>query len=111
MIRFILRQYSLCLYNNAVSFFLPSFDTIIIIIDRVPGLCIVCLYTTYNAMTKKSTSNPCSQSLRVCVCLLSLQGDSGGPVQIYHSSVSCMYTIVGVTSFGKVCGTEGVPGK
>lgn len=46
----------------------------------------------------------------VFVFFFSLQGDSGGPAQIYHSSVSCMYTIVGVTSFGKVCGTEGVPG-
>lgn len=58
---------------------------------------------------KKSTTNPCSQSL--CVCFFSFQGDSGGPVQINHSTVSCMYTILGVTSFGKICGTEGVPGK
>lgn len=42
------------------------------------------------------------------VCLF--KGDSGGPIQTYHPSVSCMYTIQGVTSFGKICGTEGVPG-
>ncbi|XP_055327030.1 venom protease-like [Sitodiplosis mosellana] len=38
------------------------------------------------------------------------QGDSGGPIQTYHARVSCMYTLVGVTSFGKVCGTQGTPG-
>lgn len=38
-------------------------------------------------------------------------GDSGGPLQIFHPSVSCMYTQVGVTSFGLAyCGLEGVPG-
>lgn len=38
------------------------------------------------------------------------QGDSGGPISTYNPNVSCMYVIVGVTSFGKVCGSEGVPG-
>lgn len=38
------------------------------------------------------------------------QGDSGGPLQSYHTSVSCMYIIDGVTSFGKSCGTLGIPG-
>lgn len=38
------------------------------------------------------------------------QGDSGGPIQIYHETHFCMYTIVGVTSFGKVCGIAGSPG-
>lgn len=37
------------------------------------------------------------------------EGDSGGPLQIYHT-VYCMYSIVGVTSFGKVCGLAGLPG-
>ncbi|XP_063907489.1 serine protease snake-like [Zophobas morio] len=39
------------------------------------------------------------------------QGDSGGPLQIYHigDKISCMYDIVGVTSFGKGCaGSPGV---
>jgi len=40
------------------------------------------------------------------------QGDSGGPLQIFHDmsndNVSCMYDIVGVTSFGKAC--SGSPG-
>lgn len=37
------------------------------------------------------------------------EGDSGGPLQVYHS-LECMYKIVGVTSFGKGCGTAGLPG-
>ncbi|KAJ6636459.1 Serine protease snake [Pseudolycoriella hygida] len=40
----------------------------------------------------------------------SCQGDSGGPLQIYHDTHHCTYTIVGVTSFGKACGTIGTPG-
>ncbi|XP_044258983.1 serine protease snake-like [Tribolium madens] len=34
------------------------------------------------------------------------QGDAGGPLQIYHEGddISCMYDIVGITSFGKACG-------
>lgn len=37
-------------------------------------------------------------------------GDSGGPIQIFNSDVECMYTIVGVTSFGSIyCGAIGVP--
>lgn len=39
-----------------------------------------------------------------------LQGDSGGPLQVYHQSQSCMYEIVGVTSFGKGCGSVDTPG-
>lgn len=38
------------------------------------------------------------------------QGDSGGPLQIYHPKLFCMYSIVGVTSFGKTCGVQGIPG-
>ncbi|KAK4881826.1 hypothetical protein RN001_005145 [Aquatica leii] len=38
------------------------------------------------------------------------QGDSGGPLQIVHPQVFCMYSIVGITSFGKACGVANVPG-
>lgn len=38
------------------------------------------------------------------------QGDSGGPLQIYHPQVHCMYSVIGVTSFGKTCGIQGIPG-
>ncbi|XP_036343140.1 serine protease snake-like [Rhagoletis pomonella] len=37
-------------------------------------------------------------------------GDSGGPLLAYHPSFPCMYTIVGVTSFGMGCGTPNQPG-
>nr|XP_018898285.1 PREDICTED: venom protease-like isoform X1 [Bemisia tabaci] len=38
----------------------------------------------------------------------SCQGDSGGPLQI--SLGDCMYSQVGVVSFGRICGTAGSPG-
>ncbi|CRK92188.1 CLUMA_CG005748, isoform A [Clunio marinus] len=35
---------------------------------------------------------------------------SGGPLQIFRDDVECMYTIVGITSFGSVyCGLIGIP--
>ncbi|XP_014203299.1 serine protease snake-like isoform X2 [Copidosoma floridanum] len=37
------------------------------------------------------------------------QGDSGGPLMVYSNSEECMYDIVGVTSFGKLCGSV-IPG-
>lgn len=30
--------------------------------------------------------------------------DSGGPLQIYHRTHHCMYSVIGITSFGKACG-------
>lgn len=38
------------------------------------------------------------------------QGDSGGPFQIYHPTLYCMYTQVGVTSYGMACGGINTPG-
>ncbi|XP_023937765.2 serine protease snake [Bicyclus anynana] len=38
------------------------------------------------------------------------QGDSGGPLQLKHKQIHCMYTVVGVTSFGRACGVKGEPG-
>lgn len=38
------------------------------------------------------------------------KGDSGGPLQVKHETAPCMFSIVGVTSFGKGCGIVGVPG-
>lgn len=32
------------------------------------------------------------------------QGDSGGPLQTVLKEPYCMYSIIGVTSFGKFCG-------
>uniref|UniRef100_A0A1B6DCK7 Peptidase S1 domain-containing protein n=1 Tax=Clastoptera arizonana TaxID=38151 RepID=A0A1B6DCK7_9HEMI len=37
------------------------------------------------------------------------QGDSGGPLQSYLPNDECMHQIVGITSFGKLCG-KGLPG-
>lgn len=38
------------------------------------------------------------------------RGDSGGPLQIRHEHNVNMYSVVGVTSFGRGCGNIGVPG-
>ncbi|CAH0730377.1 unnamed protein product, partial [Brenthis ino] len=38
------------------------------------------------------------------------QGDSGGPLQLKHKQINCMYTVIGVTSFGRACGYIGEPG-
>ncbi|CAH0599407.1 unnamed protein product [Chrysodeixis includens] len=39
------------------------------------------------------------------------EGDSGGPLQIMSKYISCMYIIIGVTSFGfTICGEVGSPG-
>ncbi|XP_044735551.1 serine protease snake-like [Chrysoperla carnea] len=35
------------------------------------------------------------------------QADSGGPLQIYAEDVKCMYYIIGITSYGKVCDLSG----
>ncbi|XP_006609334.1 serine protease snake-like [Apis dorsata] len=37
------------------------------------------------------------------------QGDSGGPLVILNRDYDCMYTLIGVTSLGKLCGTI-IPG-
>lgn len=39
----------------------------------------------------------------------SCQGDSGGPLQIIHPNKSCLYQVMGITSFGHACAlTPGV---
>lgn len=37
------------------------------------------------------------------------QGDSGGPLQVVLPKPYCMYSIIGVTSFGKFCGFANSP--
>ncbi|XP_039762251.1 serine protease snake-like [Pararge aegeria] len=37
-------------------------------------------------------------------------GDSGGPVVVRHPDVYCMYSVVGVISFGRKCGVANEPG-
>ncbi|XP_045530237.1 trypsin-1-like isoform X2 [Pieris brassicae] len=38
------------------------------------------------------------------------EGDSGGPLQVNHPTVRCMYWVIGITSWGKWCGIAGEPG-
>lgn len=38
------------------------------------------------------------------------QGDSGGPLQVAKGDGSCLYNIIGVTSFGKGCANPNSPG-
>ncbi|XP_012261302.2 serine protease snake-like isoform X1 [Athalia rosae] len=38
------------------------------------------------------------------------QGDSGGPLQIIHPEITCLYQVVGITSFGKLCALRNSPG-
>lgn len=38
------------------------------------------------------------------------QGDSGGPLQVARADKSCLYDIIGVTSFGKGCANPNSPG-
>lgn len=56
--------------------------------------------------------NNCFEGFANCVFVFIWleQGDSGGPVQEYHPYINCMYTISGVTSFGKQCGIRTAPG-
>ncbi|XP_057336037.1 serine protease snake-like [Microplitis mediator] len=37
-------------------------------------------------------------------------GDSGSPIQFYHDRGSCLFDIVGITSFGKLCAVKNIPG-
>jgi secreted trypsin-like serine protease len=37
------------------------------------------------------------------------QGDSGSPIQVTSKNNRCLFYIMGITSFGKKCGDEGLP--
>lgn len=37
------------------------------------------------------------------------QGDSGGPLQVVLDEPYCMYSVIGITSFGKFCGFAKAP--
>lgn len=37
------------------------------------------------------------------------QGDSGGPLAVFNTDHKCMYTVIGVTSLGRLCGSI-IPG-
>jgi len=36
-------------------------------------------------------------------------GDSGGPVFVQHPTYSCLKQVIGITSYGLVCGVQGLP--
>lgn len=36
-------------------------------------------------------------------------GDSGGPILVYHDDFPCMYHVMGITSAGISCGTPKIP--
>ncbi|XP_039314705.1 uncharacterized protein LOC105193145 [Solenopsis invicta] len=36
------------------------------------------------------------------------QGDSGGPLTVFNTDHECMYNVIGITSFGRLCGS--IPG-
>ncbi|KOB58195.1 Hemolymph proteinase 21, partial [Operophtera brumata] len=42
---------------------------------------------------------------------MAMSGDSGGPLQVMNRKIVCMYTVIGVTSFGQACGFPGVPAQ
>ncbi|CAH2101018.1 unnamed protein product [Euphydryas editha] len=39
----------------------------------------------------------------------SCKGDSGGPLQIKHPEIKCMYLVTGIVSNGKWCAIPGIP--
>lgn len=41
-------------------------------------------------------------------CVLLFQGDSGGPLQVFREDPYCMYSLIGITSFGIGCGDQEV---
>lgn len=36
-------------------------------------------------------------------------GDSGGPIFVQHPRYNCLKLLIGITSYGRVCGTKGMP--
>ncbi|KAH8358737.1 hypothetical protein KR093_002082, partial [Drosophila rubida] len=55
----------------------------------------------YNASTQLCIGS--SQQKDTC------NGDSGGPVIVYHSEYPCMYHVMGITSLGIACGFPNTP--
>ncbi|XP_047518163.1 serine protease snake-like isoform X2 [Pieris napi] len=37
------------------------------------------------------------------------KGDSGGPLQVDHPNIRCMYMVIGITATGSLCGKAGLP--
>lgn len=69
---------------------------------------------TFNTQQEKIFLPQGLNDLLICAGELSggkdtCQGDSGGPLQIVLSDPYCMYSLIGVTSFGKFCGFNNSP--
>lgn len=64
----------------------------------------------YKSVSKRRLPNGISEDKQICAGSHeekdTCQGDSGGPLQMREYG---RYKVVGVTSFGKTCGTPGVP--
>lgn len=73
------------------------------------------LLTVYsNNLCSKILERETIQNSMLCVGKLeggkdTCQGDSGGPLQIVLQEPYCMYSIIGITSFGKFCGFANYP--
>ncbi|KAF9810214.1 hypothetical protein SFRURICE_019501 [Spodoptera frugiperda] len=57
----------------------------------------------YNAETQLCYGDP-DEPKDTC------EGDSGGPLQVTSYLSKCLYSIIGVTSFGRACGYAGDAG-
>lgn len=71
--------------------------------------------TSFRRYVSRKLANGIQEATQICAGSKekrsdTCQGDSGGPLQIYHRSIECMYSIVGVTSFGIGCGLDNQPG-
>ncbi|XP_059475732.1 venom protease-like [Neocloeon triangulifer] len=75
----------------------------------------VCNQTYKNEATTSKLRRGIDDSSMICAGELqggkdTCQGDSGGPLQFVRKDPYCMYSVVGVTSFGKFCGYSNSPG-
>ncbi|XP_060869915.1 venom protease-like [Metopolophium dirhodum] len=87
-------------------------DLLRVTLDIIPSsLC----KTNYASVGKKQLMRGIVEDSMICAGYAGGEkdtcgGDSGGPLQLAHSTYSCMYTQIGVTSAGKECATNDSPG-
>ncbi|KAF2897065.1 hypothetical protein ILUMI_09110 [Ignelater luminosus] len=71
--------------------------------------------SVYASVPERSLPNGIDDNTQICAGGINeskdtCQGDSGGPLQIKNPSNSKQYYVIGVTSFGKGCGIQNIPG-